>query len=130
MQLNQMTKQDEVVYSVYSMWIDGVSRITRVWRNALESSPKWKDTGVPPPVDICDAIRIALDTAKERFNAEPSELVRTRVTLQSTDPDMWFWFVTIEYSGSSFCYSLEIGVLMDGNVVIPEENNTEKSPLR
>lgn len=114
-----MTKDDEVVYKIYSNWIDNVSRITFVWRNELERSPKWVDSTIPPPVDICNAIRIASEAIKLHFDADPSEFDRMRITLQTIDPDMCFWFLDFIQSERPYHRSLSIGVLMDGHALIP-----------
>jgi hypothetical protein len=111
---------DHTIYSIYSTWIDGIPRVTRILAPKLQLTPKWLSIDSPPPVDLCDAIRLAQDAARTHYNVPPSEFVRMRVTLQTIDPDMCFWFVTLLHGDPSVYHSLEIGVLMDGTVVMPE----------
>jgi hypothetical protein len=111
---------DDTIYSIYSTWIDGIPRVTRILATKLELTPKWLSVDHPPPVDLCDAIRLAQGATKTRFGVEPSELVRMRVTLETIEPDMCFWCVTFLHCDRSQYHSVEIGVLMDGTVVMPE----------
>jgi hypothetical protein len=109
----------KTVYSIYSTWIDGISRITRIVSDQLERSPKWYSLEQPLPLDIHTAIRLAKESVTKVTSVPETDFRLARVTLEAVEENH-FWSITFLHSDSTRYASIEIGVLMDGTVVMPE----------
>jgi len=111
---------DDVVYRIRCTWIDHAPRETRIRESALNATPKWLSPEQPPPIDICQAIRLAQAAVLEHTSVPPSDYSRARVALETVEPDHCFWCITFLLNKRTYYTSLEIGVLMNGEVVMPE----------
>jgi hypothetical protein len=120
---------NDVEYAIYSTWIDGISRITRITRGHLEKSPKWIADDQPLPVSMQEALRLAKHSIKKVTAVDEAQYRWQRITLQSIEPDKCFWFISFIHNDRTAYYSIEIGVLMDGTVVMPKRDPEAKNPF-
>jgi hypothetical protein len=120
---------NDVEYAIYSTWIDGIPRITRITRGHLEKSPKWIADDQPLPLSMQEALRLAKHSIETVTAVDEAQYRWQRITLQSIEPDKCFWFISFIHNDRTAYYSIEIGVLMDGTVVMPEHDPEAKNPF-
>lgn len=116
----ELEDDSDTAYSIYSTWIDGVSRITRIRYSDLKKTPKWTSPDEPLPIDLHQAFRLATEAMKQQRGVHEGEYSWGRIVLDAIEPDMCFWCMTFLHFDDSYYHSMEIAVLMDGKVVLPE----------
>ncbi len=114
---SQDTPERFVIYSTSAPY-NGKEMVVEFGHNEIVDSPICQTSDKEFPIKQSDAIRIALDWAKEKFDSSKDWKVDS-VNLKFISVESLHCLYIIELSPKNEMQSLNVGILMNGKLIAP-----------